>query len=82
MAQCLIHPIIYEYDFSIHPAMGAWRYWGRHEIRVEAILTPQANQIGAHLLLQVRTLVLNGELHDKFQQWYPGLAAVNLCQSL
>ncbi len=45
MAQCLIHPIIYEYDFSIHPAMGAWRYWGRHEIRVEAILTPQANQI-------------------------------------
>jgi DNA-directed RNA polymerase subunit RPC12/RpoP len=38
--------------------------------------------VGAHLLLQVRTLVLNGELHDKFQQWYPGLAAVNLCQSL
>jgi hypothetical protein len=36
---------IYEYDFSIHPAMGAWRYWWRHEIRVEAILTPQANQI-------------------------------------
>jgi hypothetical protein len=38
--------------------------------------------VGAHLLLQVRTLVLNGELHDKFQQWYPGLADVNLCQSL
>jgi hypothetical protein len=38
--------------------------------------------VGAHLLLQVRTLVLNGELRDKFQQWYPGLAAVNLCQSL
>jgi hypothetical protein len=37
MAQCLIHPIIYEYDFSIHPAMGAWRYWGRHEIRVEGL---------------------------------------------
>lgn len=36
---------IYEYDFSIHPAMGAWRYWWRHEIRVEAILTPQTNQI-------------------------------------
>jgi hypothetical protein len=37
---------------------------------------------GAHLLLQVRTLVLNGELHDKFQQWYPGLADVNLSQNL
>ncbi len=36
---------IYEYDFSIHPAMGAWRYWWRHEMRVEAILTPQTNQI-------------------------------------
>lgn len=36
---------LYEYDFSIHPAMGAWRYWWRHEIRVEAILTPQANQL-------------------------------------
>jgi len=38
--------------------------------------------VGAHLLLQVRSLVLNGELRDKFQQWYPGLADVNLCQSL
>lgn len=38
--------------------------------------------VGAYLLLQVRTLVLNGELHDKFQQWYPGLADVNLSQSL
>lgn len=38
--------------------------------------------LGAHLLLQVRTLVLNGELRDKFQQWYPGLADVNLSQNL
>jgi hypothetical protein len=38
--------------------------------------------VGAHLLLQVRTLVLNGELRDKFQQWYPGLTDVNLSQSL
>lgn len=37
---------------------------------------------GAHLLLQVRTLVLNGELRDKFQQWYPRLTGVNPCQSL
>ncbi len=27
---------------------------------------------GAHLLLQMRMLVLNGELRGKFQQWYPG----------
>jgi hypothetical protein len=28
---------------------------------------------GAHLLLQVRTHVLNGELRDLFCRWYPGL---------
>lgn len=28
---------------------------------------------GAHLLLQVRTRVLNEELRDKFNAWYPGL---------
>ena len=27
---------------------------------------------GAHLLLQVRTKVLNGELDGLFRQWYPG----------
>jgi hypothetical protein len=27
---------------------------------------------GAHLLLQMRTRGLNGELGAKFQQWYPG----------
>jgi hypothetical protein len=27
---------------------------------------------GAHLLLQVRTKVLNGELDDLFREWYPG----------
>ena len=26
---------------------------------------------GAHLLLQTRTAVLNGELEKQFQQWYP-----------
>ncbi len=31
---------LYEYDFSIHPAAGAWRYWWRHQIRVEAIVLP------------------------------------------
>ena len=28
---------------------------------------------GAHLLLQIRTKVLNRELRQKFQQWYSGL---------
>lgn len=27
---------------------------------------------GAHLLLQMRTVVLNGDLDDKFRYWYPG----------
>jgi hypothetical protein len=28
---------------------------------------------GAHLLLQLRVKVLNGELRQMFQQWYPGM---------
>jgi hypothetical protein len=28
-------------------------------------------QRGAHLLLQVRTRVLNGEWRDVFRRWYP-----------
>ena len=31
----------------------------------------QWTQRGAHLLLQVRTKVLNGELDAMFRQWYP-----------
>jgi len=27
---------------------------------------------GAHLLLQVRTRVVNEELREKFDEWYPG----------
>jgi hypothetical protein len=29
------------------------------------------SQRGAHLLLQIRTRVLNGELRDEFKKWYP-----------
>ncbi len=36
---------LYEYDFSICPSMGTWRYWWRNQIRVEAILTPDKKQI-------------------------------------
>ena len=32
------------------------------------------SQRGAHLLLQVRTQVLNKELRGRFQQWYSGMA--------
>ena len=32
------------------------------------------SQQGAHLLLQVRTRVLNDELRDVFRQWYPNFA--------
>jgi len=30
---------------------------------------------GSHLLLQVRTRVLNEELREKFDEWYPGFNA-------
>ena len=30
---------------------------------------------GAHLLLQVRTSVLDGRLREDFARWYPGFAA-------
>ncbi len=32
---------------------------------------------GAHLLLQMRTRVLNGELEQTFRQWHPSFQAVN-----
>jgi hypothetical protein len=32
---------------------------------------------GAHLLLQVRTRVLNDDLRNTFRNWYPGLALDN-----
>ncbi|MEM9927350.1 MAG: plasmid pRiA4b ORF-3 family protein [Cyanobacteria bacterium P01_D01_bin.50] len=35
---------LYEYHFSRSAAMGAWRYWWRHQIRVEAILKPDKNK--------------------------------------
>ena len=33
----------------------------------------QWTQRGAHLLLQVRTQVLNDDLRPTFERWYPGL---------
>jgi hypothetical protein len=32
----------------------------------------QWSKRGAHLLLQIRTRVLNGEWEDTFRTWYPG----------
>jgi hypothetical protein len=33
---------------------------------------------GAHLLLQVRTSVIDGRLRQDFARWYPGFAANDL----
>ena len=33
---------------------------------------------GAHLLLQIRTRVLDGTLRPLFERWYPGLANDNV----
>jgi len=35
---------------------------------------------GAHLLLQVRTEVLNDDLRTTFEHWYPGMASVDVLQ--
>jgi hypothetical protein len=32
-------------------------------------------QLGAHLLLRVRTTVLNGDLGSTFKRWYPAFAS-------
>lgn len=32
---------------------------------------------GAHLLLQIRTQVLNDDWHATIEWWYPGLAGTN-----
>jgi hypothetical protein len=32
-------------------------------------------ELGAHLLLQVRAQVMNGDLRDTFRRWYPGMKA-------
>jgi hypothetical protein len=32
------------------------------------------SQRGAHLMLQVRTRLLNDELRDVFRQWYPSFS--------
>ncbi|NET47129.1 plasmid pRiA4b ORF-3 family protein [Okeania sp. SIO2B3] len=35
---------LYEYDLSTSPALGVWRHWWQHQIRVEAILPHEQNQ--------------------------------------
>jgi hypothetical protein len=36
------------------------------------------SQRGAHLLLQIRTRVLNGDWEDVFRRWYPGFRTYTL----
>ena len=42
----------------------------------------QWTQRGAHLLLQIRTRVLNEEWEDTFRRWYPGFRPRAQAQSL
>jgi hypothetical protein len=37
---------------------------------------------GAHLLLQVRTRVLNNDLADDFHRWYPGFTHTTTTDAL
>ena len=39
-------------------------------------------ELGAHLLLQVRTRVLNNSLADDFHRWHPGFTHVPDRQAL
>jgi hypothetical protein len=37
---------------------------------------------GAHLLLQVRTQVLNEDLRPTFERWYPAMVSTDVSQAL
>ena len=47
---------------------------GHYVVRKRMVKKQQMrwSQRGAHLLLQIRTRVLNGEWEETFRQWYPG----------
>ena len=50
---------------------GGWR---NRPMRYCALPLPTKwGERGAHLLLQVRTQVLNGDLRQWFSRWYPGM---------
>ena len=50
---------------------GGWR---TRPIRYCALPLPTKwSPRGAHLVLQTRTRVLNDELRQTFQRWYPGM---------
>lgn len=40
----------------------------------------QWTQQGAHNLLQTRMAVLNDELHEHFERWFPGLKIENMAK--
>ena len=37
---------------------------------------------GAHLLLQVRTQVLNADLRSTFERWYPAMTSTDVSSAL
>jgi hypothetical protein len=47
---------------------------GSPQIEEDPFKCTPTTKIGAHLLLQVRTRVLNGALRKTFHAWYPGFA--------
>jgi len=49
----------------------------RHEVLYvgQRIAEVRCTERGAHLLLQTRTKVLNGNLHDALRYWYPRFRA-------
>jgi hypothetical protein len=40
------------------------------------------NKRGAHLLLQVRSEVLNDDLWTTFEHWYPGMVSADVLQEV
>ena len=52
--------------------------WAIHPVVSKRFVKKQSMQWtlrGAHLLLQTRTKVLNGELEEVFRRWYPHVRA-------
>ena len=59
---------------QLHQVLQAAFGWGDyylHEFRIHGKHLGSAAPRGAHLQLQTRTRVLNGDLEETFRQWYP-----------
>ena len=78
-AACTQADATYRRGAAIRPVRGEAIATGFVESTVNAVVSKrmvkkqqmQWTPKGSHLLLQVRTKVLNGELDDLFREWYP-----------